>query len=236
VFAPPLEQEKYKNSAEEAITAAGGGDMLDELKAKAADGIPIGFGKTVGIPDLATKGGECHVGVKYTCKEGKTVDAQFCAIEFNKKGEKLGSALYETSSTPDGAIKYLGDTYGTEGGSEYVSLKLAELADDVQAIVMCIYIWNDCVMDDYAELKLMFKAVAGETILPVCHMVVDERGDHTGVTTFAIFRDGDSWTAKNVVSKGKGPTNDDMVPACQALFKELGVDAVPETPATEEQI
>ena len=61
--------------AEEGVRAAGGGDMLDKAKEKAADGVPIGFGKTVDIPDLATKGGECHVGVKYTCKAGKTVDA-----------------------------------------------------------------------------------------------------------------------------------------------------------------
>lgn len=216
--------------AEEGVRAAGGGDMLDKAKEKAADGVPIGFGKTVDIPDLATKGGECHVGVKYTCKAGKTVDAQFCAIEFNKKGEKIGCASYEVNATPDGAINYLGDSYGTEGGSEYVSLKLADLADDVQAIVMCIYIYNDCVMDDYDELKLMFKAVAGETIMPVCHMMVEEKGSHTGVTSFAIYRDGDKWVAKNAVAKGKGPSNDDMVPACQSLFPQLGVEAPPASP------
>lgn len=143
-----------QKQAEDGVRAAGGGDALDAAKEKAADGIPVGFGKTFDIPDLATKGGECHVGVKYVCVEGKTVDAQFCAIEFNKKGEKLGSASYEVNETPDGALKYLGDTYGAEGGSEYVSLKLGDLGDDVQAIVMCIYIWNDCVMDDYADVKL----------------------------------------------------------------------------------
>lgn len=118
-----------QKQAEDGVRAAGGGDALDAAKEKAADGIPIGFGKTFDIPDLATKGGECHVGVKYMCVEGKTVDAQFCAIEFNKKGEKLGSASYEVNETPDGALKYLGDTYGAEGGSEYVSLKLGELGE-----------------------------------------------------------------------------------------------------------
>ena len=219
-----------QKQAEDGVRAAGGGDALDAAKEKAADGIPIGFGKTFDIPDLATKGGECHVGVKYMCVEGKTVDAQFCAIEFNKKGEKLGSASYEVNETPDGALKYLGDTYGAEGGSEYVSLKLGELGDDVQAIVMCIYIWNDCVMDDYADVKLMFKAVAGETILPVCHMKVEEKGTHTGVTTFVVYRDGDKWVGKNAVSKGSGPANDDMVPACRALFPDIGVDAPPVAP------
>ena len=87
-----------QKQAEDGVRAAGGGDALDAAKEKAADGIPIGFGKTFDIPDLATKGGECHVGVKYMCVESKTVDAQFCAIEFNKKGEKLGSASYDAEA------------------------------------------------------------------------------------------------------------------------------------------
>merc|ERR1719453_2042886 len=144
---------EQQKKAEDAIRQSGGGDMLDKMKEAASEGVPIAYGKTVNIPDLATKGGECHVGVKYMCKEGKTIDAQFCAIEFNKAGEKMGAASYEETATADGAVTYLGDQYGSEGGEEYVSLKLADLGDDVQAIVMCIYIYNDCVMGDYKELK-----------------------------------------------------------------------------------
>merc|ERR1719453_1888914 len=198
---------EQQKKAEDAIRQSGGGDMLDKMKEAASEGVPIAYGKTVNIPDLATKGGECHVGVKYMCKEGKTIDAQFCAIEFNKAGEKMGAASYEETATADGAVTYLGDQYGSEGGEEYVSLKLADL--------------GDCVMGDYESLKLMFKAVAGETILPVCYMPVDAcEGDHTGVTCLAVYKEGDSWVAKNVTSKGSGPAATDLVPACQELFGE----------------
>lgn len=219
-------------AAENKARDAGMGDMVDKAKDKAADGVPIEYGKTVDIPDLALKGGECQIGCKYTCAEGKAVDSQFCAIEFNKKGEKIGCASYEVNDTPDGAIKYLGDCWGSNGGEEYVSLKLAGLADDVQAIIFCIYIYDSCTMSDFSELKLVFKVKAGEeTVVPVAHMLVADRGTHTGTTTLAIYRDGDKWVAKNVATKGKGPTNDDMVPACKALFGDVGVDVPPEPAA-----
>ena len=42
--------------------------------------------------------------------------------------------------------------------------------------------------------------------------------DHTGVTCLAVYKEGDSWVAKNVTSKGSGPAATDLVPACQELF------------------
>jgi len=214
--------QEHKAAAEQHIRASGGGDMLDKAKEKVADGVPIDYGKEVDVPSLALKGGECHIGIKYTSVEGECVDAEFGAIEFNADGHKVDYATYNHTETSDGALQHLGDSTSSDG-AEYISVKLSELSDDIRSVVFCIYIYNGLTMSAYDSIKLVFKAVGGETVVPVCNMTIEDKGKHSGCTCLAFFREGDGWKIKNVYSKGEGPTNDDMIPACRRIFKDIGM-------------
>lgn len=77
-------------------------------------------------------------------------------------------------------------------------------------------------------VRLCFKAVAGDDVIPVGYMASDssDKGIHTGVTCLAFFREDGAWKCKNVSSIGAGPTKDDMMPACQAVFPDVGITGV----------
>merc|ERR1712228_443821 len=98
-------------------------------------------------------------------------------------------------------------------------MEIGEVKEEAQAIIFCTYIYSSGpTIDDIQELKLVFKAKGGDTVLPVCYMTLGEKGSHTGITCLAIYRSGGGWKVKNVYSKGSGPDHSDMIPACEALF------------------
>ena len=220
------------SSMESSIRAAGGGSMLDKAKDRISDGVAIKYGVEKEVPELAMKGvGELRVGIKYKSKEGQRVDAEFAALEFTKEGKKLDWATYNHTESKDGALKHLGDSTGAEG-AEFIALKVGSLSEDVQAIIFCCYIFNSLPMSAFDEIKLVLKAAAGDdNVCPIGHMVVEpnqDNKDFSGITMCAVFRDpknGGKWMAKNVYSEGMGPTNDDMIPACEKLFADLDIQS-----------
>jgi len=230
-------------SAEGAIRKAGGGEMLDKAKDRISDGVEIPYGQEKEIPDLATKGvGQARVGIKYVSKEGKRVDAEFAAIEFSKDGAKIDHATYNHTETADGGCKHLGDSTGS-AGAEFIALKIGSIAEEVQAIIMCCYIFNmsdEINMSSFDDIKLVLKAAPGDgddNLAPICHMKITPKDDatHTGITLMALYRaEEGKWKAKNVYSEGAGPSNDDMIPACTKLFAELGIASDAPPPAEGE--
>mmetsp|Transcript_892 Transcript_892/g.2513 ORF Transcript_892/g.2513 Transcript_892/m.2513 type:complete len:230 (+) Transcript_892:79-768(+) len=219
------------SSLESSVRAVGGGSALDKVKDRMNDGVAIEYGKEKDVPEMACKGvGQARIGIKYKSKEGVRVDAEFAAIEFTKDGKKLDHATYNHTESSDGALKHLGDSTGADG-AEFIAVKMGSLGEDVQAIVFCCYIFNDHPMAAFEEIKLVLKAAASDDhVVPIGHMLVDPKEDaknFSGVTMCAIYRAAEGkWKAKNVYSEGMGPTNDHMIPACQKLFPELGIDPV----------
>jgi len=249
-------------SCESGIRSAGGGGMLDKAKARLNDGVEIAYGKEKAVPEVACKGvGAAHVGISYVSKAGTRVDAEFAALEFDKDGTKLDWATYNHRESKDGALKHLGDSTGAEG-AEYIAVSLGSLADEVQAVIFCCYVFNVRAHDvsAFESVKLVLKGAAGETVVPVGFMQIDPAKcgkGVTGMTLAALYRapaeetpeeatkaaeepaeaaaappaSGEAkktttttkWMAKNVFSEGAGPANDDMLPACEKLFAELGI-------------
>jgi len=193
----------------------------------AEDGLPIAAGAEKDIPDLATKGvGIARVGCK--CDAG-SIDMEFAAIAFDKDGNFLDRASYRNRKSKDGSIEHQGDSTGDD--PEFIDVSLGNISDNVQAIIFCEYCYSASnSMNDVKELKMVFKAKCQDTVVPVCCLIPTGdilKGDHSGVTTLAIYRSAPGkWKVKSVQSKGSGPDKNDMIPGCQAVFDKVGIKKV----------
>ena len=221
--------ESFKKAADKGKEVAGKYDG-PEMEPGMQKEIPEGALKQVG-----GKGGTVRIGIKYTSKDGLKVDNEFTALMFDKSGNKLDYVTYNHTTSTDKSITHQGDSRGDD--PEEIRVQPSLFNPDVQAVVFCCYIYTSNgkkTFEDFTAMRLVFRAVtpaasaggvdANETVLPLCHMKLEEFGDFSGVTCLAIFKDSsDKWQVRNVQSTGEGPTHEKMIPACEKLFKDLNI-------------